>query len=99
MNLNSLSQTRAALTVAPSLTFAYDAIDQVASATHPLLANPAETFTYDPVGNRLLRDGQVTPSVFDAANRLTEDETFLYTYDLNGNLETKTTKAGGAATT
>ena len=98
-NRNSLNQTRAALTVAPSLTFGYDALDQVTQATHPLPANPAETFTYDAVGNRLLRDGEVTQSVFDAANRLTEDETFLYTYDANGNLETKTEKVGGAVTT
>ena len=98
-NRNSLTQTRSALTAAPSLTFGYDAIDQVTSATHPLPANPVETFTSDAVGNRLLRDGEVTNSVFDGANRLTEDETFLYTYDLNGNLETKTEKVGGAVTT
>ena len=98
-NRNSLTQTRSALTAAPSLSFVYDAIDQVTSATHPLPANPVETFTYDPLGNRLLRDGQVTNSVFDAANRLLEDEDFTYTYDANGNLETKTEKVGGAVTT
>ncbi len=98
-NRNSLTQTRAALTVAPSLTFGYDAIDQVTSATHPLPANPVETFDYDPAGNRLLRDGQVTPSVFDAADRLLEDEDFTYTYDANGNLETKTDKITSAVTT
>ena len=98
-NRNSLTQTRAALTVAPSLTFGYDAIDQVTSATHPLPANPVETFDYDPAGNRLLRDGQVTPSVFDAANRLLEDEDFTYIYDANGNLETKTDKFTSAVTT
>ena len=31
----------------------------------------------------------------NAANRLTEDEIFVYTYDANGNLETKTEKIGG----
>ncbi len=98
-NRDSLAQTRAALAVAPSLTFLYDAIDQVTSATHPLPANPVETFTYDPLGNRLLRDGQVTNSVFDVANRLLEDDDFTYIYDANGNLETKTAKAGGAVTT
>ncbi|MCH8990512.1 MAG: DUF2163 domain-containing protein, partial [Acidobacteria bacterium] len=98
-NRDSLAQTRAALTVAPSLTFAYDAIDQVTSATHPLPANPVETFTYDSLGNRLLRDGQVTNSVFDAANRLLDDEDFTYIYDANGNLETKTDKFTSAVTT
>jgi RHS repeat-associated protein len=57
-----------------------------------------ETFGYDPVGNRLNRDGQVVDSTFDAANRLTEDQDFTYAYDLNGNLVTKTAKAGGAVT-
>ena len=97
-NRNSLTQVRQALAVEPSLSFVYDAIDQLTQATHPLMANPAETFDYDPVGNRLLRDGEVTQSVFDAANRLSEDEAFCYTYDLNGNLDTKTAKVAGACT-
>ncbi|TDI58937.1 MAG: hypothetical protein E2O94_03740 [Alphaproteobacteria bacterium] len=67
-------------------------------ATEALGGGNDETFTYDPVGSRLLRDGEVTQSVFDAANRLTEDETFLYAYDLNGNLETKTDKVTSALT-
>ncbi len=37
-------------------------------------------------------------STFDAANRLIEDPDFTYAYDLNGNLETKTAKVGGAVT-
>ena len=44
-------------------------------------------------------DGQVTASVFDIANRLTEDDAFTYTYDANGNLETKTDKVTLAVTT
>ena len=47
---------------------------------------------------RLNCDGQMTNSVFDAANRLIEDRDFTYAYDLNGNLETKTAKIGGAVT-
>ena len=58
-----------------------------------------ETFDYDANGNRLLRDGQVTNSVFDAANRRLEDEDFTYIYDANGNLETKTDKFTSAVTT
>ena len=37
--------------------------------------------------------------VTDSANRLLEDHDFTYLYDANGNLETKTAKAGGAVTT
>ena len=38
-------------------------------------------------------------STFDTANRLIEDQDFTYAYDLNGNLESKTAKVGGAVTT
>jgi YD repeat-containing protein len=36
--------------------------------------------------------------VTDIANRLTEDDDFTYAYDANGNLTSKTAKAGGAVT-
>jgi RHS repeat-associated protein len=98
-NRTEQNQQRTAVTVTAPQAYIYDALDQVTQATNPLPANPVETFTYDAVGNRLLRDGEVTNSIFDAANRLTEDETFLYIYDLNGNLETKTDKVTSAVTT
>ncbi|MBI3011537.1 MAG: hypothetical protein HYY58_03490 [Candidatus Omnitrophica bacterium] len=45
---------------------------------------PDETFTYDPVGNR--RSSYLsTTHVYDAANRLLEDDAFTYSYDANGN--------------
>ena len=62
-------------------------------------ANDTINLGRDPVGNRLLRDGQVTQSVFDAVNRLLEDEDFTYAYEANGNLETKSEELGGAVTT
>ena len=66
-------------------------------ATHPQATNPAEDFTYDPVGNRL--DSHLsTGQVHDLANRLLEDSDFTYTYDANGNLETKTDKGNGDST-
>lgn len=47
------------------------------------------------MGNRLRRTGQGLDAVFDAANRLVDDDTFLYAYDHNGNLIERTTLATG----
>ncbi|KRT69831.1 MAG: YD repeat-containing protein [candidate division NC10 bacterium CSP1-5] len=78
--------------------FLHDPLNRLTQATHPQPANPAESFTYDPVGNRAnshLAAGQV----YDAANRLLQDSNFTYTYDENGNLTSKTSKANGEVTT
>ena len=53
------------------------------------LSNP-ESFTYDALGNRQNDNAQ-----FDAANRITEDNNFTYTYDINGNRTEKVNKAKG----
>ncbi len=76
-------------------TYAYDALNRLLQATHATLPAP-ETFSYDPVGNRLLGAG-VTAN-FNAANRLTEDTNFGYAYDANGNLIQKTEKTTGKIT-
>jgi RHS repeat-associated protein len=78
--------------------YAYDQLNRLTQATHPQPANPTETFTYDPVGNRL-NSHLSTLHSFDAANRLLEDSNFAYTYDENGNLTSKTSKANGEVTT
>ncbi|MFQ5857788.1 MAG: RHS repeat domain-containing protein [Anaerolineae bacterium] len=77
--------------------FVYDTLSRLNQATHPQPANPAETFTYDPVGNRTSSQ-LATGQIHDAANRLTEDSNFTYTYDANGNLTTKTDKVTGGIT-
>jgi len=64
----------------------------------PQAFNPAETFAYDPVGNRLTSHRSAT-HVYDNLNRLLEDDTFTYTYDNNGNLKTKTDKITLQSTT
>ena len=97
-NRNSVTQSRAAVVVPAALTYVNDDLDRLTLATEPLGGVNDETFDYDAVGNRLLRDGQVTNSIFDAANRLIEDDGFCYTYDGNGNLETETAKVAGACT-
>ncbi len=96
-NRTSLAQTRP-VPVQTALAYGYDDLDRLTQATRPEVAAPDETFGYDSAGNRLNRDGQVVDSVFDAADRLIEDADFTYAYDLNGNLASKTAKAGGAAT-
>jgi YD repeat-containing protein len=60
-------------------------LNRLTDATQPQPANPPESFAYDPVGNRTsshLASGQI----YNAANRLLEDDTFAYAYDANGNL-------------
>ena len=94
-NRTSLTQQRPSVAANPLLGFSYDQLNRLVSATHPLPTDPLETFDYDTVGNRLLRDGQTLSSTFDAANRLLEDQDSCYTYDLNGNLRSKEAKVAG----
>jgi RHS repeat-associated protein len=97
-NRKMLDQQCSAITVASPLSYMYDNLNRLIEAIRPLPANPLETFNYDPVGNRLRRDGQTTDAIFDAANRLREDQRFCYEYDDNGNLTKKTVKVGNACT-
>ena len=78
--------------------YTYDPLNRLTQAAHPQPANPAESFTYDPVGNRL-NSHLSTLHSYDAANRLLEDSNFTYTYDENGNLTSKTSKGNGEVTT
>ena len=67
--------------------YGYDALNRLTSASHPAATNLpilSETFSYDAVGNRL-SDAQISGYQYDAANRLTANSSFTYTYDNNGN--------------
>lgn len=67
--------------------FGYDKtgrLEQVDSPTVP------ETFEYDALGNRQNLNAQ-----FDAANRITQNDDFTYSYDANGNMTQKTDKTTG----
>lgn len=78
-------------------TFSYDVLNQLIGASHPETGNPAESFSYDAVGNRL--SSHLSPSyTHDTANRLMRDAEFSYEYDANGNLARKVSLATGAAT-
>ncbi len=73
----------------------YDALQRL--KTGGAVAN-AETYDYDLVGNRTTSFLSTTHT-HDDLNRLTEDDAFTYTYDNNGNLETKTNKANSTEVT
>jgi len=77
--------------------YTYDTLNRLVQATNPLPTNPLESFTYDEVGNRV-NSNQNGASVFNQANQLTEDSSFTYQYDANGNLTRKTAKVGGPLT-
>jgi len=77
--------------------YSYDDIEQLIKATHPQPSNPAETFTYDLVGNRT--SSSVSSNyAYNSANRLLEDDQFTYDYDPNGNMTRKTEKSTGKIT-
>jgi len=90
---------RTAMTeVAGTNSYAYDPLNRLTQAAHPQPTNPAESFAYDPVGNRT-SSHLATGQVHDAANRLLEDSNFTYTYDENGNVTSKTSRLSGEVTT
>ncbi len=53
------------------------------------IINP-ESFNYDSIGNRLNNNAQ-----YDNANRIIEDDNFIYSYDVNGNQTQKLNKSTG----
>ncbi|MBX2809165.1 MAG: RHS domain-containing protein, partial [Cellvibrionaceae bacterium] len=67
--------------------YSYDNASRLIGVQSP---NIPETFTYDSMGNRQNGNAQ-----FDVANRLTEDDNFAYTYDVNGNRTQKINKTTG----
>jgi len=74
--------------------YSYDSLYRLVAAgftpANPLF--PAETFTYDSVGNRLSSHIS-TNYIYNNANRLTSDDQFTYSYDNNGNQTSKTDKS------
>jgi RHS repeat-associated protein len=72
--------------------YSYDDLHRLTQAVHPagtVLPVQTETFSYDGVGNRLA-DSQIGGYTYDNANRLTQNSSFTYTYDADGNLSGKT---------
>jgi len=55
--------------------------------------NTTESYTYDPVGNRLSSLG-VSPYAYNTSNELTSTPSTTYTFDNNGNTTSKTDSTG-----
>src|SRR5258708_62132 len=68
--------------------YTYDAIYELTNVTQG--ANTTESYTYDPVGNRLSSLG-VSPYNVNTSNELTSTPSTTYTYDSNGNTLTSVT--------
>ena len=68
--------------------YSYDSQHRITTVKSP---TAPETYSYDDLGNRQNNNAQ-----FDQANRITGDNDFSYTYDINGNRTQKTHTATGA---
>jgi YD repeat-containing protein len=71
--------------------YGYDNIYQLLSATPS--SGTAESYTYDPGGNRLSSAG-VPSSSYNSSNELSSNSNATYGYDLNGNAVTKNDSSG-----
>jgi RHS repeat-associated protein len=71
--------------------YGYDALYELTSVTQS--STTTESYTYDPVGNRLSSLG-VSPYVNNTSNELTSTPSTTYTYDSNGNTSTKVNTSG-----
>jgi len=74
-------------------TYGYDEIYQLTSAAHPEPANPPESYSYDPAGNRLTSSDH-TDWTYDSANRLLSYDGVSFAYDPSGNTTGKTDPSG-----
>src|SRR5215470_13444289 len=86
---NRTAKTDQGTAVASS--YGYDNIYQLLSATPS--SGTAESYTYDPVGNRLSAAGVPSYS-YNSSNELTSNSSASYGYDLNGNAVTKNDSTG-----
>ena len=83
-NRTAKTDQRAAVTS----NYGYDAIYELTNVTQG--TNTTESYTYDPVGNRLSSLG-VSPYNINVSNELTSTPSTSYTYDNNGNTLTSVT--------
>ena len=76
-----------------TLTYSYTNNDQLIGVTHTNTAFSNESYSYDATGNRTMSGYSTT-----TGNRLSNDGTFNYAYDDEGNLTSKTVIATGVQT-
>lgn len=76
--------------------YTYDAAGQLLAATHP--DQPAESYSYDDLGNRLTSDFTSGTTDYDSANQIVQNSSFEYEFDLDGNLVARTDPGTGQVT-
>jgi len=87
-------------TLSGTSNYTYDLTSQLTGATHPAAGPAAESYTYDPAGNRTSSASEALGQFnYDSANRLMSDAHYTYTYNNEGDLTSRTSKAGSAKTT
>jgi len=74
-----------------AFTYGYDNIYELQSVTQG--STTTESYTYDPVGNRLTSLGSATWS-YNTSNELNSRPSYSYTYDNNGNTQTMVNSSG-----
>ena len=73
--------------------YSYDELERLTEVSVPTSPSQDEAYELDPEGNRLSSHLSYMHST-DTANRLENDDSYTYVYDLNGNLISKLAKAG-----
>ena len=80
--------------------YTYDADGNLTSATHPSASGLSdEAYTYDPDGNRLTGPDPATTSTYDAADQLLTSGRYVFTYNGEGSVLTKTDTSSNTITT
>jgi RHS repeat-associated protein len=99
-SLDALARHTALTDLDGSHSFVYNLADRLVAASHPAGSGlPAESFSYDAVGNRTSWSGSPLGSVtHNAAMELTSDGTYDYTYDAEGRLTQRRNRATGDVT-
>ena len=84
-------KTRAPQPSGTASTYGYDNIYELQSVTQG--SSTTESYTYDPVGNRLTSLGGASWS-YNSSNELNSRPSYSYTYDYNGNTQTMVNSSG-----
>ncbi len=88
------SRPRSVTTAEGTRTYTYDALGQLIGVAYP--DGGAVSYTYDPAGNRVIVSDRGVPIGYstNAMNQYTQVGTAVYTYDLDGNLSSKSDSSG-----
>jgi RHS repeat-associated protein len=85
-------------TASDTVTPTFDNAGRLVAVDHTNAGIPDETYAYDIVGNRLSSHLQSGPATIATGNQLTALGDFTFTYDLDGNVATRTNTVNGKVT-